>query len=145
MRAVKYLAAPWVGVLLYTILSLSFGKTGFDAYRQLEAEKARLSANQNSLSQLGQTLQTREDSLRYDKDVLTVYANSMGYGEPDQRFARIVGLGPLTKPEISPGKAVFAAVPTYLSNTVIAIIAFCAALTLALCMAAYDLLGYVRE
>jgi hypothetical protein len=71
---------------------MTVGKAGINAYRGLEREQARLSANLDELRNINRGLQSEVEALRSDPDTIAVYARELGYGQTDERFVRIVGL-----------------------------------------------------
>jgi cell division protein FtsB len=145
MRALKYLMALWTGVLIYALASFYYGAMGISAYRQLEAERDREKANIETLQVINRNLENTKNALLYDKDTLAVHAREQGFATPGERFIRIVGLGTTPAQTISPGRIVSPAPPEYTPNRSIRIFSFCAALTVFICMAAYDLLRYLKD
>lgn len=145
MKAVKYLFALWVGTLVYVSFSFFFGATGISAYRQLGQEQDKLEANLESLKRINRELDDTMNALRYDRDTLSVYAREQGYASPGERFIRIVGLGTNQKIKTSSGEALFAMPPQYTQSRTLSIIAFCAGLSVIICMAFFDILKFLRE
>ena len=145
MKLAKYLFSVWAGVLLYASLFFVSGPRGVNAYRQLENEQKRQEANIESLKQVNHELENTVNSLLYDKDTLTVYAREQGYAAENERFIRIVGLGLSKKSKISTGKVVFAEEPQYVPDKTLIIVAFCAGVSVFICMAVFDLLRHLRE
>jgi cell division protein FtsB len=145
MKAVKYLFALWVGVLIYTLMSFFFGETGVSAYRQLQNEAKKQEANIRDLKLLNAELENTMNSLLYDKDTLLLYAREQGYATAQERFVRIVGLGGSQKPVYSAGEAVIAAEPQFISDKIIRIISFCTAISLLICMAVFDFMKFLGD
>ncbi|MDR2618763.1 MAG: septum formation initiator family protein [Treponema sp.] len=145
MRAIKYLIALWTGVCIYSVISIHSGAAGLSAYAQLEAEREKEKANIETLMVINKNLENTRDALLYDRDTLTVYAREQGFASEDERFIRIVGVGNRPKEPVSPGRIVTAVPPEHTPYRYIRIFSFCAALTVLICMAAYDFLRYIKE
>ena len=145
MKAVKYLFSIWAGILIYTSLSLLFGARGLSAFRQLENEQGKQTANIESLKLIHLELEDVRDSLLYDRNTLSAHARGQGYATEQERFVRIVGLGVNQKNIASPGKVIVIAEPQYTSQKSIMIISFCAGASIFICMAVFDILKYFRD
>jgi cell division protein FtsB len=145
MRAIKYLAALWVGVVVYVVFSAASGPMGLSAYYQLEDERDKQIANIEALETANQELENVKDALLYDKDTLAVYAREQGFASPEEKFVRIVGLESAQKPKSSPGLVVSAAAPQYIPHRNLRIFSFCAALSILICMGAYDFLRFLKS
>ena len=145
MNVAKYLFSVWAGVLLYALLFAITGPRGVNAYRQLENEQKRQETNIESLKQVNHELENSINSLLYDKDTLAVYAREQGYAAENERFIRIVGLGVNQKSIASTGRVIFAEEPQYTSGHILIIIAFCAGISVFLCMVLFDVLKHLRE
>jgi cell division protein FtsB len=141
----KYLFSLWAGVLIYVSLFLMSGAKGFSTYRQLENEQKKQEANIENLKLINQELEETVNSLLYDKDTLAVYAREQGYASGQERFIRIVGLGLWQKNRTFPGKVTAAADPQYTPDGVIVMIAFCAGISIFLCMAVFDILKLFKD
>ena len=142
---VKYLFAIWAGVLVYTLLALSFGSRGISAYNQLLSEQARQESNMENLSLINRELENTMNSLLHDEDTLAVFARELGYAASHERFIRIVGLGGYQQTRTTAGDVVFAAVPQYIPNIILRIIAFFTAITIFISMAFFDFMKILRE
>jgi len=145
MKVVKYLFAVWAGVLIYTLLALSFGSKGISAYNQLLSEQARQEANMENLRLINRELENTMNSLLHDEDTLAVFARELGYATGPERFIRIVGLGGYQQTRTSAGEVVFAALPQYIPNLILRIIAFFTGITILISMAFFDFMKIVRE
>ena len=145
MRIVKYLFALWVAVLLYALLTLSFGARGAGAYRQMESEKVRQEANIESLRLINRELETTMNALLNDMDTLAVFARDQGYARADGRFIRIVGLDGYQKVQTSPGQVLVATSPIHIPNRVLRIITFFIGITILLCMVIFDVMRSLRS
>ena len=145
MKVVKYLFALWAGVLIYALLTVFFGSTGFSAYRQLLGEEKKQEANVSELKKINAELENTMNSLLYDKDTLTIYAREQGYATSQERFIRIVGLGGYQKNDFSSGEIIAVTDPQFIADRTLRIIAFCTAITIIICMIAFDMMKNLRE
>jgi cell division protein FtsB len=145
MRAIKYLAALWVGVAVYTIFSVTSGPVGLSAYHQLEDERDKQLANIEALELTNRELENTKEALLYDKDTLAVYARGQGFAASEEKFVRIVGLESAPKPKNSPGLVVSAAAPQYIPHRDLRIFSLCAAISILICMGAYDFLKFLKS
>jgi cell division protein FtsB len=93
MRVFKYLIGVWTAIVVYTIFSFLGGSSGLSSYNYLLAERDRQWENIKNLGIINEDLERTRLNLQYDQDTMLVQARQMGYGQPDERFIRIVGLG----------------------------------------------------
>jgi cell division protein FtsB len=145
MRSIKYLVALWIAVLIYGFCSFFNGAAGLAAYRHLENERAKQQKNMEVLDLINKELESAKDALLYDQDTLTSYAKDLGYGERNERFIRIVGLGNLKKQRVNPGQTVIPVQPEFIADKTLKIISLCAGLTVFICMALFDFLRFFQE
>ncbi|MDR3277119.1 MAG: septum formation initiator family protein [Treponema sp.] len=140
MKALKYLLPFWLSILIYTVLSLFSGAMGLSAYDQLAAERNRQKANLESLQALNRELAGDMDALLYDSDTIAAYARELGYGRPEEKFLRIVGIPGTLNKEFAEGQIVRAGEPAFLSNEIIRFISLGAGLALFFSMLLAELL-----
>jgi len=145
MNVVKYLFAIWAGVLIYALLSLSFGARGFLAYRQLQNEQARQEANIEDLRLINRELENTMNSLLHDEGTLAVFARELGYASGEERFIRIVGLGGYQQTRTSAGEVIFTTIPQYIPNIILRIIAFFTGITILICMLFFDFMKVLKN
>ncbi|MCL2232334.1 MAG: septum formation initiator family protein [Treponema sp.] len=145
MSVVKYLFAIWAGVLIYAVLSLSFGARGFLAYSQLQYEQARQEANIEELRLINQELEHTMSALLHDEDTVAVFARELGYATAQERFIRIVGLGGYQQTRTAAGEVVFATLPQYVPNLVLRIIAFFTGISILICMLFFDFMKILKN
>jgi cell division protein FtsB len=126
MRIFKYLIGIWTAVAVYTLFSFLGGQSGLSSYNYLLAEKERQWENIRDLGNINEELERTKFNLQYDQDTLLVHARNMGYGQADERFVRIVGLGNLKTEPVTAGKIYITSNPEYISDKSIKIAAFCA-------------------
>jgi len=128
MRIFKYLVGIWAALAVYALFSFLSGPRGLSAYNYLLSEKERQWENINDLGIINDELEKTRNSLLYDDDTLTVYARQMGYGQEDERFVRIVGLGNVKITPAVTGSVYTAQNPEFISDKSIKIAALCAGL-----------------
>jgi cell division protein FtsB len=126
MKVFKYLIGIWIVIVVYAIISFLSGPKGLSAYNQLLAEKEEQQTNLEALGTVNKELEKTKNSLLDDEDTLLAHARQLGYGQEDERYVRIVGLGGINAPQISEGKVYLAPIPDFLSDRTIKIIALCA-------------------
>jgi cell division protein FtsB len=128
MRAVKYLLVLWVAAAVYAGMSILAGAQGISAYDELQEERKKQETNMETLRRINTELESRKNALLYDRDTIRVYARDLGFGEPDEKFVRIVGLGQAGKAPPHPGIAMAAGKPRSMDNKTIGLISLFAAL-----------------
>jgi len=126
MRIFKYLIGIWTAIAVYTIFSFFSGPKGLSAYNQLMFEREQQWANIKELGIINDELEKTKNNLLFDHDTLLVYARQMGYGQENERFIRIVGLGTKQNSPAITGKVYMIKEPDYLSDKYIKIAAICA-------------------
>lgn len=141
MRALKYLIAFWTAVTVYSLFSMMNGAMGLSAYEQLLADREEQWANMKSLRIVNEELENTKNSLLYDRDTISVYARQLGYGQNDERFIRIVGLGGAKNPHTAAGQVLFAGEPDYVSDKIIKIIALCTGLAVFALLFVFELIN----
>jgi len=128
MRVFKYLIGIWTAIVIYTLFSFLGGSKGLASYNYLLSEKERQWDNIRELGIINEELEKTRNSLLYDQDTLLVYARNMGYGQEDERFVRIVGLGKNNMAQTVTGKVYAAQNPDFISDKSIKIAALCGGL-----------------
>jgi hypothetical protein len=128
MGIFKYLIGIWTALAVYTFFSFLSGPGGIAAYNYLLTEKERQWENINDLGIINEELEKTRNSLLYDDDTLTVHARQMGYGQDDERFVRIVGLGNVKTTPAVTGSVYTVQNPDFISDKSIKIAALCAGL-----------------
>ena len=129
MKFSKYLLAPWLSLAVYTVLSVYNGPAGFVSYRELLAEKQKILENLDKLNITNQELEGTLDALFYDAETIRIKARELGYGEPNERFIRIVGLPGNRSSELKPGM-IRTAVQPILSGKSHSLVSICMGLLL---------------
>jgi cell division protein FtsB len=140
MRAVKYLLALWVSVAVYAGMSILAGAQGISAYDELLEERKKQEANMEELRRINTELENRRNALLYDHDTIHVYARDLGFGERNERFVRIVGLGQARKAPPHPGDVLSAGKSRSMDNKTIRLISLFAALAVLIAFLVQDAL-----
>ncbi|MDR2246960.1 MAG: septum formation initiator family protein [Treponema sp.] len=140
MKAVKYLIPIWLSIVIYSILSIFSGAVGVSAYDQMLKERDKQKQNLEALQTLNRRLKGDADALLYDSDTIAAYARELGYGQPGERFVRIVGLSNQRKQNHDPGRIISAGKPESMAQSDIRIISLTCGLSIFACMLAIDLL-----
>jgi cell division protein FtsB len=126
VKALKYLAALWVAILVYAALSFFSGAAGLSAYGQLKAGAARQEANLAALERAAAELEGEKAALLNDPQTIRVKARELGYGGPEERFVRIVGLSRPMRQRYNAGQSAEAGTPEFLPDATIRLIALLA-------------------
>jgi cell division protein FtsB len=145
MPVFKYLASLWTALMVYALLSLFAGASGFSAYDQLNVQKEKQLANLRRIEAINEEIMGIKEALTYDSDTIYLYARELGYGSGDERFIRIAGLNGKQKNRLSAGEIVLPADPEYASDKTLRVISITIALALALCLGIVDLLRSVKN
>ena len=128
MRVLKYLVGIWTAIAVYTLFSFLCGPSGLSAYNYLLAERDRQLENIKNLGNINEDLERTKFNLQYDQDTLMVHARFMGYGQSDERFVRIVGLGKMKNDPVMVGNVYVTSNPEFVSDKSIKIGALCVGL-----------------
>jgi len=128
MRILKYLIGIWTAIAIYTLFSFLGGPSGLSAYNYLLAERDRQLENIKDLGNINEELERTKFNLQYDQDTLMVHARLMGYGQADERYVRIVGLGNMKNDPVTAGNVYITSNPEFVSDKSIKIGAFCVGL-----------------
>jgi len=130
MRISKYLIGIWTAIVVYTIFSFLGGHTGLSSYNYLLSERERQWENIRKLENINEELERTRFNLQYDQDTILVHARYIGYGQADERFIRIVGLGNTEAAPLTAGNIYITSNPEYISDKNIKIAALCAGLVI---------------
>ena len=125
MRFLKYLFAVWISLATYTVSAFFLGSTGMYACEQLVTERNKQRTNIEALRSINQELVGALNSLKYDSDTIRVYARELGYGQRDETFVRIVGLGGAKKQRTTAGQITIPRTPHFLPDRILWFFAFC--------------------
>jgi cell division protein FtsB len=140
MRMIKYLLALWVSVAVYAAMSVAAGAQGISAYEELLAERKKLEANMENLRRINTELENKRNALLYDHDTIRVYARNLGFGEKNEKFVRIVGLGQAGTALLLPGEIMRAEKPHSIDNKIIRYVSVFAGLAVFIAFLIQDIL-----
>jgi cell division protein FtsB len=116
MTSRKCLLALWLSIAVYSTASFTIGPAGIFAYYRAREGLDRLRTNMEDLKAINRGLEGTMDALRYDSDTIMVYARELGYGDPGERFIRIVGLPSTAKKRIAAGQLILYTKPGTVSD-----------------------------
>ena len=125
MRVTKFLIGIWVAVAVYAIFSFLGGPKSLTAYNFLLSERDNQFGNINDLRNINEELERTRNSLLFDQETIMVHARNMGYGQEDERFVRIVGLGNINPIPATTGNVYKAQQPDFIPVKNIIIAAIC--------------------
>ena len=128
MKIQKYLFGIWAAVAIYTLFSFFGGPKGLSAYNYLLNEREYQRENIRILGILNEDLDRTKNDLIYDYDTILVHARQLGYGNEDEHFIRIVGLGSTNPVPSTAGNIYSAQKPGFIADRTIKIAALCAGL-----------------
>jgi cell division protein FtsB len=145
MRAFKYLFAFWTACAVYGISSTLAGAMGFSSYQKLELERDKQRANMENLRLINEKLENTKNSLLYDRDAIAVQARKLGYGRNDEKFARIVGLRDVRRPDTAAGRLVVAEKPVAVPDRTLKTLSFFAGAAIFALFLVFDLFRLKRR
>jgi cell division protein FtsB len=119
MKLFKYFIGAWTAIAVYALFLFLIGPRGLSAYNQLLLEREKQWANLKELSLVNDDLEKEKRNLLYDQETQMVYARQMGYGQDNELFVRIVGLGNTQNIPSTTGKVYFAQEPHFISDKII--------------------------
>jgi cell division protein FtsB len=131
-------------VAVYTVLSLFQGAMGFSAYEQLLSGRSIQWTNLKKLGDINTELENTQNNLLYDQDTITTYARSLGYGQDDERFVRIVGLGGIKNPYTA-GEVVSVPEPGFIPEQTIKLSALFTGLAVLILLSFLEILKNKRD
>ncbi len=85
-------AAAFAGTFVYVTLSLSYGKDGIWAAKQLTEQKRLLSIHTDELQKLNNSLELEYNALRNDPEVISAFAKKLDYVADGEKIVKINGL-----------------------------------------------------
>jgi cell division protein FtsB len=142
MRFLKCLLAVWITFAVYTVSAFFLGSTGTYAYDQLVAERDKQQTNIEALRDINRELEGTLNSLKHDSDTIRIYARELGYGQRDETFVRIVGLGGAKKQRTTAGQLALPRKPNCIPDRILWFFAFCVGIGT---LTAISISGFMRE
>ena len=125
---------------MYSLLTFAFGPSSFKVQKHLESEIERVSQHLASLEAAHKNYLNTAASLVSDAETLSLHMRQLGYGQPDEKFIRIIGLENYITPEMSPGQVLRVAEGDFVSDKSIKITALIFALVMLVFFFTVDLL-----
>ena len=92
MKRLRLLSALLAGTTMYVIISLSGGRDGVLAQRQLQEQKRILSSKTAEIQRINDSLQLEFTALEKDADVIAAFARKLGYIKDGEKLVKINGL-----------------------------------------------------
>jgi hypothetical protein len=120
---------------------------GLGAYSELLEKYGTQRKNMQTLDNINRQLEGIKDSLLFDRDSIVVAARGLGYGYPEERFVRIVGIRDKPAEQISVG-TIFRPSETGaggISDKTLRIFAIIVSGALFIFMVLFDLLRIIRD
>jgi cell division protein FtsB len=142
MRIFKYLVGIWIAVAVYSIFSFLAGPRGISTYNQLLSERDRQQINLKELNNINDELEKTNNNLLHDHETFLIHARQLGYGQENEQYVRIVGLGEMKNSPILTGKMYFIKTPDFISDKYIKITALCAGLVIFAFFLIIDLINF---
>ena len=92
MKRFRFLCAALAATFIYVFISLSGGKDGFWAKRQLQEQKRLLSTRTQEIQNITDSLELEFAALEKDPDVIAAFARKLGYIKSGEKIVKINGL-----------------------------------------------------
>ena len=92
MKRIRLLSAMLAGMCMYVLISLSGGRDGVLAARQLQEQKRILSSKTEEIQRLNDSLVLEFTALEKDADVIAAFARKLGYVKDGEKLVKINGL-----------------------------------------------------
>jgi cell division protein FtsB len=128
MRILKYLIGIWTAIVVYTFFSFLSGPKGISAYNELLSERGVQWSNIVELRNINEELERIKNNLLYDYDTILVHARQLNYGQEDERYFRVVGLGNVKNTAAVTGKVYITNEPDFMDDRTIKIVSLCVGL-----------------
>jgi hypothetical protein len=129
---------------VYSVFSFLAGPRGISAYNQLLSERDGQLTNLKELNNINDDLEKTNNNLLHDHETFLIHARQLGYGQEDEQYVRIVGLGEINNTPILTGKMYFTKAPDFISDRYIKITALCAGLLFFAFLFVLDLINFRR-
>jgi cell division protein FtsB len=85
----RLLVSLYIGFVIYSLLVLVWGPSGYVSLKSLNNYKYKLQQNNRELVDLHEKLRTQLESLKYDSELIRLYARSLGYFDDDEQVIRV--------------------------------------------------------
>lgn len=114
MNRAKYLAAVFIGTLVYVLLSVSFGQNSLHCYKQMEEQKMLISKQTTEIQNINSELSLELAALQSDRAVIAAYAHKLDYVSDGEKLVKINGLKPAQTTLYDTGKVLRHEEPEYI-------------------------------
>lgn len=152
----KLLGAVWVGVCIYTLLSLLIGDHGKIAYDKLDGEYLRLMDNfttiqsiNRELDNMGSRLGAKEDGVPYDipadPETIRVKAWEIGYGQSGDHLIRTVDKATTDNVAPEAGEVATAFYPKGVSDYLMKATAYFFGIVVLIAFCFQDILDFIED
>lgn len=85
----RLLLSLYIGFVIYSLLVLIWGPSGYFSLKSLNIYKYKLQQNNRELVDLHEQLKTQLESLKYDSELIRLYARSLGYFDDREQVVRV--------------------------------------------------------
>lgn len=92
MKCAKYLLVPFIGTLIYVMLSLFFGQNSISSYKKMEEQKRIVSKQKAEVQNINSELLMEYKALKDDYTVIEAYARKLGYVSDNEKIIKVNGL-----------------------------------------------------
>ncbi len=92
VKRYRFLPALLAGTCLYALVSVSLGKDGLWALRQMKEQKRLLSTRTEQIQGIYNSLDLERTALEHDGDVIAAFARKLGFVEPGEKLVKLNGL-----------------------------------------------------
>ncbi|MDR1466181.1 MAG: hypothetical protein LBI40_00960 [Treponema sp.] len=152
----KFLGAVWMGVCIYTLLSITIGNHGKIAYDKLNREYLRLMDNFTTiqsinaeLNNMGIRLGAKEDgmpdSIPADPETIRIKAWEIGYGQSGDHLIRTVDKVAVDNASPEAGEAITAFYPKGVSDYLMKATACLFSIIILIIICFQDILDFIEE
>lgn len=83
------LLSLYIGFVIYSLLVLIWGPSGYFSLKSLNNYKNKLQQNNRELVDLHERLKIQLESLKYDSELIRLYARSLGYFDDGEQVIRV--------------------------------------------------------
>ncbi len=139
MNRAKYLAAVFIGTLVYVLLSVSFGQNSIHCYSQMEEQKRLISKQTSDIQNINSELSLELKALQNDRAVIAAYARKLDYVSDGEKLVKITGLKPAQTTLYDTGRVMRHEEPEYIPEKYCKIAGFFFGFLCALVFFLYDL------
>lgn len=81
----------WAGFVAYALCLFLAGPAGFASMKRLETERERLAVNLAELRSINESLATRVEALKSDRETIAIEGRRLGFLSEGERLVKIVG------------------------------------------------------